>query len=292
MSIKITMSKRFYSHDCTTFSRFDKETLYLVGLIASDGNTSKTVKASDRIKLATCDAEIPYYFKIITKAQHPIRISLSKRKEWNTVYEFLYRCNDCSKQLLDNFGIDVRKSLTIQFPKKLIDHPLQHHFIRGYVDGDGSFIWDRSRDRFISSIMGTDNFLSMIKKIFDDRCNIDSAPKRMSFSHGQHSLIYTGTEYVQKITQYLYQDCDELFLPCKYQMARLSFHPSLSPVIKEPICKSIEFPLMKRIDNRIFSINDPVLRMANQTEPIDFKLKSLAPEHHHKVLPNFYFDCK
>ena len=72
-------------------------------------------------------------------------------------------------ETLNSHGCTPKKSLTLKFPNIDIfkSKDLIRHFIRGYVDGDGSI--SHNKNRLYLSILGTENFLKGIQKYFTKR---------------------------------------------------------------------------------------------------------------------------
>lgn len=72
--------------------------------------------------------------------------------------------NSKTKQDLIDLGCIPRKSLVLTFPnKKQVPSYLIPHFVRGYIDGDGSvMIGSKNTPRL--SILGTYNFLYELRK--------------------------------------------------------------------------------------------------------------------------------
>ena len=139
--------------------------------------------------------------------QHSIQITSSK------IYNDLAR-----------FNIVPRKTLIYKFPKWLINHPLMHHFLRGYIDGDGCF---RSRLRgkckklhVFMSLRGTESFLTSVQFIFE---NIVKLNNKISivFDCKVGKIEYGGNPATSKITEFLYKDAT-IFLQRKYEIAKKS----------------------------------------------------------------------
>jgi len=122
------------------------------------------------------------------------------------------------EDLQNRFGIGPRKSLTYVMPKRLVDHPLVRHFIRGFTDGDGSFhitYTGGSRDGTIGgrtrtlgySLCGTPELLRDVQNIFTEACNRPMNTIKISKDkRGSHYLRYTGNIIAGQVGKYLYQD--------------------------------------------------------------------------------------
>lgn len=130
-----------------------------------------------------------------------------------------------SKQMIDDlqkFNIGPRKSLIYEFPKWLSHHFLVHHFIRGYIDGDGSYYinTELSYDRVCCSIRGTREFLTTLQRILDENCEFNKV-NRISMDTKVGQLRYKGNNFISKIFDFLYHDAT-IYLPRKYEIAKLS----------------------------------------------------------------------
>lgn len=105
---------------------------------------------------------------------------------------------------LKQFGIKPRKSLIFCYPNNIPDH-LINHFIRGYIDGDGSWVNVKRKYPTIKlTICGTKQFLKTISKIFVIKCN--ARPGSISHPSKIYSLAYNGNDNIRKIAGFLYKD--------------------------------------------------------------------------------------
>lgn len=210
-----------YKCDHEFFSKENEESFYLAGFIAADGclKDGKTKYNGTRyevyIALSSKDKGHLEKIKNILNAETPIRdylIKNSKRNpKWNDTWKS--EINITSKQMFDDlvkFHIVPRKSLIYTMPEWMKDHPLKHHFLRGYNDGDGSFYWQLSEGRkekqLCFSLRGTPEFLTDVRSILEQECNLKvrDNPIRISSNHGV--LEYGGNGITKKICDYLYQD--------------------------------------------------------------------------------------
>lgn len=127
-----------------------------------------------------------------------------------------------------NLGLTPRKSLTIDFPRKdKVPTHLHSHFIRGYMEGDGSvchyFSKKKGRGRFLSGTVnfcGTIQFLEKLKEIIWKNLNINcvlSQKKSLKERNVNcHSLTISGNLYVLKFLEWVYRDAN-FVMPRKYK---------------------------------------------------------------------------
>lgn len=223
-------------HECdhNFFSRDNEESFYIAGFIAADGcvkdrkNNSGNIRHELGIGLSQEDKDFLMQLKQIMKAETPIRDFLVKNSKRNPKW------NDCwkseliitSKQICDDlqrFNIVPRKSLIYTFPEWMKTHPLKHHFIRGYNDGDGSFYvpklqGGRIEKQIYFSMRGTPEFLKDVRYILEQECDLEERNTEIRINSGHGCLEYGGNGIVKKIADYLYKDAT-IFLLRKLRKA-------------------------------------------------------------------------
>jgi hypothetical protein len=221
----ITVEKTLYRCNEEFFSHETEEAFYLAGFIAADGcvseNGSKQMTLT--IVVASLDREHIFHLRSFLGAEHPVFKNIannSKRNpKWKDTINYGFRissdriCDDLAK-----FNIVPRKTKIYTFPKWLIDHPLVHHFMRGYNDGDGCI---RIKESYRSGkldfqLVGQPQFLEIYKQILEKQCDIANPDKIIQIKkNGLGSLQYCGNRIVIKIAEFLYNDAT-IFLPRKY----------------------------------------------------------------------------
>jgi hypothetical protein len=219
-----TKPKTKYDVDESFFSKDTEESFYLAGFIAADGCIT-THKSKEPNVLIIClskkDEDHLVKLKNILGFTGPVKETLSKlskyNPEWNDTKQV--KISIYNKKIIDDlkrFGIGPRKSLTYDFPEWLIDHPLVHHFMRGYFDGDGSFSISKEHrktknhgiktyEKYVFSLRGTLSFLSTFDKIIKRHIVSHTTPKLYT-KIGE--LKYSGNINVKLISKFLYDDCD------------------------------------------------------------------------------------
>ena len=224
-------------HNCDHdfFSRENEESFYVAGFLAADGCVKKTKNSSNnfryeiQLSLAKKDETHVKLIKDLLKAENPINnffIENSKNNpKWNDTWSsgFTITSEKMFKDL-EKFNIVPKKSLIYTFPSWIIDHPLCHHFMRGYNDGDGSFYigklkGNRTVKQVHFSLRGTVEFLETYKYILENKCNIHKKSVRINSKIGM--LEYGGNNIVGNIVDYLYKDAN-FYLQRKYDIAMLT----------------------------------------------------------------------
>lgn len=210
---------RKYDLDHDFFSRDTEESFYWAGFIAADGWVSRNTGAYlVAINLSSKDIEHLEKLRKAVRFTGDIKTFTRSRsfKEDQEPIEREY----CSLKLsskkcfnaLKRFGIVERKTYKIEFPEWLKNHPMVHHFMRGYIDGDGCFYHKKSkRHNNISFAMrGTAVFLNDFHQIFFKH-GISNINKTVKAKEGKYEKVFGKLEYngnfiISKMYKFLYND--------------------------------------------------------------------------------------
>ena len=153
-----------------------EEKAYWLGFLYADGNVLDNNTIS--LELSTVDKE------------HLIKFN-----------SFL---NTTIKNSLVNLGCIPRKSLVLRFPKdKQVPKRLKRHFVRGYIDGDGSIY--KSNNNIHISILGTEHFLENLVKYF-------KLKKRTLYKNNKNNnsncyFIQFSGKLATEVIKLFYTDC-------------------------------------------------------------------------------------
>lgn len=208
---------RYYQglYDCNEdiFAEDTEKSFYLAGFIAADGSLQKR-KYSKILKIALSrnDKDHLEKIKILFDSNH--RIADYKVKP-NKLVKSVNYCSEIafvSNKIFDDlarFNIVPRKTFIFKFPDWLIEHPLLHHFMRGYFDGDGCISHGKVRgNRTVIqgtfSILGTYDFVSTYNKIFNKHCWINLC--KILKQDNIYTIAYSGNNNIREIYHFLYQD--------------------------------------------------------------------------------------
>lgn len=210
------------------FNEDSERSFYLAGFLAADGciRISKTNKNSKYINnriiisLSKKDEKHLETIRNLFDSNHKFNYYThklnQKSKKWKNSESVTLSIT--SKQMvkdLNRFNVGPRKSLTYILPKWLLKHPLKHHFIRGYIDGDGSFYKPKNSTHIVLSIRGTMSVLKTYKFLFKKECNIHIRAKPQ-MENGIGNFRIHSNNMVSKITSFLYKDAF-IFLPRKLE---------------------------------------------------------------------------
>lgn len=151
-----------------------EEKAYWLGFIFADGNISKSEriykgkikKGNYRFEVSLKDTDREHLEKFAKEISFEKEIKISQTNSKAKRCR-LYFNNKHFWNTLNNYGCTPSKSLTLKFPNISIfkDTSLIKHFIRGYVDGDGSIAYKNAKHTdFQLRILGTEHFLSNLQK--------------------------------------------------------------------------------------------------------------------------------
>jgi len=176
-----------------------EEKAYFMGFLYADGNVNSNSN-SIVLKLKQTDRAILSLFSYAI---------LNKESLYQSENNYLVKFSSHHvKQQLIALGCVPNKSLILQWPDWL-KSDLQCHFIRGYFDGDGSIC--RHHDDFAFSIVGTNNFCQVLKKIIFDATNINGkiVAQKETLQRGNHiTKIFEcgGNRKILKLMTWMYHD--------------------------------------------------------------------------------------
>lgn len=202
-----------YSYNEKFFENIDNENkAYWLGFLYADGGIN-VGKRSKNLEITLGERDKDHLTKFIHDIQGnmPIREKTVKLKgkEYKS-----YRVNICSSKLCEdliNLGCTPNKSLTLTFPQDIEPH-LYPHFIRGYLDGDGTI---STRCRI--SICGTYDFLYSLQQHLIKELDITKV-KILSDKRAKHYQYERVGANALKILDYLYSNA-EVYLDRKYDKA-------------------------------------------------------------------------
>lgn len=226
VGLKIRSNKensRRYTIDHNYFNSIDTEAkAYFLGFIYADGYVICTDagQKSIGIALAKRDREILEKFNKYTNSSYPI-------KEYKSIggyskgskYVRLFITSDTMFDDLVNHGVFENKTNILKRPTTIPAH-LERHFIRGYMDGDGSIYKTKNPYGFDYhvSFVGTDDVLTYIHqhlykhKLINKNLKLEKRNIRDCVSH----IRYGGNILVRTILDYLYEDAT-VFLSRKHK---------------------------------------------------------------------------
>jgi hypothetical protein len=174
---------------------------YFLGLIAADGHVYKNKNAVS----LSLNREDGYdlLFEFLNKIESDTKITLYKDIRTDYKRKETASITLTSKVLKDdllNLGIYPNKTSSLKFPD--LNKNVVRHFIRGFIDGDGSYYYKRGI--LCTSIVGPYDFLIEMQKIISNELQIPIT-KLTKHKTGVYYLIYAHKN-TEKLRNWLYQN--------------------------------------------------------------------------------------
>ena len=167
-------SKKYYYNE-NYFEKIDNEhKAYWLGFLYADGYiVSKRKHSSMKLGVSLSIKDKIVLENLNKDLESNNKISVYKTvngyKEGNKYCRVLYTGDKICNDLIDK-GCFLNKTLILKFPtEEQVPEHLIRHFIRGYIDGDGSIVTYKYKNGYTTSkisICGTKEFLEGIKEFF------------------------------------------------------------------------------------------------------------------------------
>lgn len=191
------------------FDNIDTEDkAYYLGFIYADGCLSKNEL---KISIKSCDIDILEKLKRYMNSSHNIFIKISTNSFNNkqTEIAILGIAHKNIKNALNKHGVISNKTFKIQWPSTIENQNLYKHFIRGYMDGDGSFTKDKN-NRYSIQFCGTIEFLESLKLFLEENldinCNKNLYKRWPERNTNIRQLTISGKNNVKTVLSWLYKD--------------------------------------------------------------------------------------
>jgi len=195
------------------FSIFTSQSCYWAGFIAADGWVNKVYRLG--VELSFKDKD--HLIKLGLFLQSNAEIKSRSRKNFGKIQDYCYVCFNSSelvKDLETNFNIITNKSLIYQFPELPTD--MIRHFIRGYIDGDGSIGWHKHNNKpRLNICSGSKKLLEWIFKQFQTNMENIGNPSIIKRKNSNlYTIEFMGLQVIT-ILDWIYKDTD-IYLDRKY----------------------------------------------------------------------------
>lgn len=195
------------NNDCFSVIN-SEEAAYWLGFLYADGYVAAG-EQNNKIELALQESDFHHLEKFRDFIGNKNGINYREKVK---AYRYGFRSKKIKQDLI-KLGCTPRKSLTLKFPtEEQVPDLYLSHFIRGYVDGDGS-IYLRSNGKLFVEILGTERFLSGLQQRSDlfGRTKYYAKPD-MDIKR----IMICRQALVKEVCDYLYKD-SKVYLDRKYQ---------------------------------------------------------------------------
>lgn len=208
---KYNISKlKKYKYDTSVFEMFSPESCYWSGFIAADGNVY-----NGRLTILLNKKDVAHLEKFLRFVSTDKKIEYIIGGFLNTEYAVV-RINSTKivKDLKNNFNIIPNKSLILEPPKDMPEN-LIHHFIRGFMDGDGCISFSNNYPE-ISFTTGSENILIWIKNNIKKN-NLVGNPKIIKRKNSNTFSLKFGGNQSKIILDWIYKESNvEILLDRKH----------------------------------------------------------------------------
>jgi DNA-binding transcriptional regulator WhiA len=211
-------NSRKFSVNHDFFNVIDSEIkAYWLGFMYADGYVISNPKIPNfGLSLSSKDRDHLELFKTHLEATYSIKTYNSKGGHGYKSVEYcrlLITSENNRKNLIEK-GVLPQKTLSLTFPSsEVVPNHLMNHFIRGYFDGDGSWVLNSSTKQIVFAICGTSEFLNTMLS------TIGMPNKKLHRRHKNDKNNWQcqvgGKHQIKKIGDFLYRDAT-VYLPRKY----------------------------------------------------------------------------
>lgn len=180
-----------------------QEKAYTLGLLYADGSNNQkgmtiTLQEQDKGILDRLKAELNFTGDLYYKKR--IREGCSNSYELNITSKVI--SEDLSK-----LGCVPKKSLILKFPsEEQVPKHLLSHFIRGYMDGDGSIFMCK---QLYVSFVGTLEFLTKVQNIFQQEIGVSPTSLQIKCKKratNNYQFAVGGNIKAQAVLEWIYKD--------------------------------------------------------------------------------------
>jgi len=205
--------------DVNFFKQWTAESAWVFGLLLSDGSIGLYEK-SHMISLVSIDKDM--LINVANLFGIPVKCIYPRENKGNGSHSYSLQCTHKGFiQTLLNLGMESNKAYTVSMP--LLPQDMYRHFIRGYIDGDGSFTLGSNKLRFGLSSCSKIIMFQIISKLFElasigivrkrsakSAINKQGSPElTVYFRKIRRSPIYyletSAKENIRKLAEFLYK---------------------------------------------------------------------------------------
>jgi hypothetical protein len=197
-----------YTINTAFFADWSSGLAYFLGLFASDGSMSYHNGYKVSIELAARPDERAILHTLATCIGTP---RLYEREGKSRLVKLMMTRKAVYETML-HFGFTPNKTTTLRFPR--VPDKFTNHFLRGFLDGDGSIMVDGSNRLRVCFEGASLAFLVTLRDKLTAMTGLPGNPlhsKRLPSGRSFYRLEYTNTTAF-RLCRFLYTDAGDLFL--------------------------------------------------------------------------------
>lgn len=224
---KHTFNRRYFK-DIDT-----EEKLYWLGFLFADGCILESKKNGKKkgmvMEVTVADVDVEHLYKLcdsIGASRDMVKSKTVKLGDKEYVAQRLTLCSTEMCRDLISHGIYPRKTRSCSIPKHALYSINLHHFIRGFFDGDGHIIDNKTHNYGLAISSASPKLLVQLKTIFANLGCDDVSITPSSLS--TFELRYHNMHDDEVILRYMYEGAN-IYLTRKYEtfVARLWRNPEV-----------------------------------------------------------------
>jgi hypothetical protein len=245
------------SCDDDFFARKDEFAMYWAGFLAADG-CLRSNKNAIKLELATADRQHIERFKEHTKSaaiihdviRKPSKLIVDSGGTKDKYYSSYFVIS--SKKMyndLREYNIVPKKTYIYEMPEWLIKHKLVNHFIRGYIDGDGSFGFNKRNNKNVSirlQLTGASKVVEQIYNVLKFNCNTRYG-NYSEYNSKNKKFWFNSLSDLDKIINFLYKDAT-VFLERKFKTAK-----EIKTILEKSVLYNFDPKILQALYNKLGS---------------------------------------
>ena len=221
MGVKYAVNENF-------FKEWTPEMAYVLGYIYADGSLEDASYIRGKyIRISSVDQDSIVRIKKCLNSEHKI----SELEPYGMGRKIRYLLRIGSHRIYNDliaYGLSPNKSLTVEFP--VIPKKYLCHFVRGYFDGDGCVMFERSKgkkQRLITKRLrivftsGSRKFLEGLLTILEN--NLGLSHGKVYNSHRSLQIRYSTSDSIKLFKSFYGDDLGEMYFKRKYAIFRNYF---------------------------------------------------------------------
>lgn len=208
------LDKRKYILNDFYFESLTVNSAYFLGFIAADGHITNYENKLNYLIINIIESDKEILEKFTKEISYTGNIYFTPKKNGQN-QSAVRICSNQIKADINKYFNSTNKTYNLYWCRN-IPEDLIIHFIRGYFDGDGCVYFNKQKGNYSASIVGTENFLTGLKKYYNLSTNSEDGSIKVydTYSH----LVFSGKYLAKKFLDWIYKDStEETRLSRKYQ---------------------------------------------------------------------------